>query len=100
VSAYDHLLIMDQGGFTPAVDNIYNAGIEIVKGILSGWNTTFAAGVEATNYVGDIFGSLGGEPNFGPGSVFQGDGAQGDGSSYTGYIKKRNAVAKRGFRLK
>ncbi|KAK9774367.1 putative Purine nucleoside permease [Seiridium cardinale] len=95
-SAYDHLLISSQGGFTPAVENIYYAGIEIVKGILHSWNCTFAAGVQPTNYIGDIFGSLGGEPDFGLGSVFSGEGAQTDGSSYTGYIKRSN-YGKRGF---
>lgn len=34
------------------------------------WNSTFAAGVNATNYIGDISGPLGGTPDFGPGSVF------------------------------
>ncbi|KAH6653807.1 putative purine nucleoside permease [Truncatella angustata] len=96
-SAYDHLLIDDQGGFTPAVDNIYLGGIEIVKGILLSWNCTFAAGIKPTNYVGDIFGSLGGEPDFGMGSVFSnGNGAQADGSSYTGAVKRSN-YGKRGF---
>ncbi|KGO76304.1 Purine nucleoside permease [Penicillium italicum] len=56
-----------QGGFLPAIENIYYAGIKVVEGILHEWNTTFAAGVKANNYVGDIFGSLGGVPDFGPG---------------------------------
>ncbi|EKV05456.1 Purine nucleoside permease, putative [Penicillium digitatum] len=56
-----------QGGFLPAIENIYVAGIKVVEGILDGWNTTFAAGIKANNYVGDIFGSLGGVPDFGPG---------------------------------
>jgi purine nucleoside permease len=55
-----------QGAFEPSVANIYNAGIEVVKGILSGWDSTFAAGMNASNYIGDIFGTLGGTPNFGP----------------------------------
>lgn len=41
-----------------------------MEGILNGWNTTFAQGVNATNYIGDIFGTLGGTPDFGPGSLF------------------------------
>ncbi|KAI0125656.1 purine nucleoside permease [Xylariales sp. AK1849] len=99
VSAYDHLLIVDQNGFNIAVENIYNAGIEIVKGITDSWNSIFAAGIAPTNYVGDIFGSLGGEPNFGPGSVFNGEGAKADGKSYSGYIK-RSKFGKRGARMK
>lgn len=34
------------------------------------WNRTFSAGVNATNYIGFIFGTLGGTPDFVPGSVF------------------------------
>ncbi|KAK5703672.1 hypothetical protein LTR17_021896 [Elasticomyces elasticus] len=58
----------NQGGFGPAIQNIYLAGIEVVTGILDGWNSTFAAGVNASNYVGDIFGTLQGgkTQDFGP----------------------------------
>ncbi|RAL63297.1 hypothetical protein DID88_004373 [Monilinia fructigena] len=72
-SAEYNLLYSNQGGFEIAVENIYLAGTEVIKGVLGGWNTTFAAGVNATNYIGDIFGSLGGEPDFGPGSEFGGE---------------------------
>jgi len=65
-SAYYNLLYSEQGAFEPAVQNIYLAGREVVGGILDNWNTTFAAGVNATNYIGDIFGTLGGTPDFGP----------------------------------
>lgn len=34
------------------------------------WSSTFAAGVNATNYIGDISGTLGRTPDFGPASVF------------------------------
>lgn len=87
VSAYDHLLINDQGGFDIAIDNIYYAGVEIVKGVLDGWNATFKAGVNATNYIGDVFGSLGGAPDFGPGSLTEGEGVEPDG--LTGDLEKR-----------
>lgn len=69
-SPEDNLFYAPQGGFDPAVANIYLAGIKVVEGILNGWNATFAKGINATNYVGDIFGSLGGKPDFGPGSMF------------------------------
>lgn len=45
----------------------------MVEGILSEWDSTFAKGILATNYIGDIFGSLGGTPDFGPGSAFNND---------------------------
>jgi purine nucleoside permease len=59
----------NQGAFVPAVQNIYLAGVKIVEGIVDGWNTTFAGGVNATNYVGNILGSIGGTPDFGPGPM-------------------------------
>ncbi|KAG6894991.1 hypothetical protein C0992_003633 [Termitomyces sp. T32_za158] len=59
----------DSVGFAPALTNIYIAGVEVIQGILNGWEETFAEGVPRTNYIGDIFGTLGGEPDFGPGSL-------------------------------
>lgn len=90
VSAYDHLLINEQGGFDIAIDNIYYAGVEIVRGVLDEWNSTFKAGVNATNYIGDVFGSLGGEPDFGPGSLTDGEAIEPDG--LTGDLEKRHVV--------
>ncbi|ESZ97134.1 hypothetical protein SBOR_2492 [Sclerotinia borealis F-4128] len=69
-SILDNLFFQDQG-YEPSIQNIYFAGVKVVEGILDGWDSTFAAGVEATNYVGDILGTLGGQPDFGPDSVFQ-----------------------------
>ena len=57
-------------GFDPSIRNIYLAGVKVVQGIVGGWDSTFAKGVKATNYVGDVFGTLGGTPDFGPGSIF------------------------------
>jgi purine nucleoside permease len=71
-SAIFNLFYADQGGFEPAVQNIYLAGVLVVEGILNGWDQTFARGIKPTNYIGDIFGTLGGSPNFGPGSIFSG----------------------------
>lgn len=65
-----NLFYADQGGFEPAIQNIYLAGVKVVEGILSEWDSTFSKGINATNYIGDIFGSLGGKPDFGPGSAF------------------------------
>ncbi|KAJ5807944.1 hypothetical protein N7474_009213 [Penicillium riverlandense] len=66
-SAAYNLLHANQGGFEPAIQNIYHAGIKVVKGILNGWDETFGPGVTPHNYIGDIFGTLGGQPDFGPG---------------------------------
>lgn len=90
VSAYDHLLIMDQDGFEIAVDNIYAAGVEIVAGVLDGWNATFKDGVTPSNYIGDVFGSLGGEPDFGPGSITNGTGVLPGGA--TGDLERRDGA--------
>ncbi|KAK0649047.1 purine nucleoside permease [Cercophora newfieldiana] len=78
VSAYEHLVVLHQNGFQLAIQNLFNAGIEIVKGILEGWDNTFEKGVKPTNYVGDIFGSLGGQPDFGLGSLIGGRGVEGE----------------------
>lgn len=59
----------NQGAFRPAVKNIYLAGVKVVEGIVEGWDATFAQGVDATNYVGNILGTIGGTPNFGPGPM-------------------------------
>ncbi|KAK0104306.1 hypothetical protein ONS96_005393 [Cadophora gregata f. sp. sojae] len=65
-----NLFFSNQGAFEPAVQNIYLAGTEVVKGILEGWKKTFERGVRPRNYIGDVLGTLGGKPDFGPGSVF------------------------------
>ncbi|KAL8761804.1 MAG: hypothetical protein Q9194_007644 [Teloschistes cf. exilis] len=65
-----NLFYANQGGFEPAIQNIYLAGVKVVEGILNEWESTFKKGVKPNNYIGDIFGSLGGAPDFGPGSEF------------------------------
>lgn len=65
-----NLFYANQGGFDPAIQNIYLAGVKVVEGILRGWKPLFEKGINATNYIGDIFGTLGGKPDFGPGSMF------------------------------
>ncbi|KAI0532594.1 purine nucleoside permease [Xylaria digitata] len=49
-----------------AVRNLYLAGSNIVYAILEGWAEKFDEGITAQNYVGDVFGSLGGIPDFLP----------------------------------
>lgn len=57
-SDLDNLFYDDQGGFLPAVKNIYLAGVKVVEGILDNWNSTFEKGIEPQNYIGDILGTL------------------------------------------
>lgn len=70
-SAADNLFI-GTPGFVPSIQNIHLAGVQVVTGIVSGWAQKFQWGIRPSNYVGDIFGSLGGQPDFGPGSIFGG----------------------------
>lgn len=64
-SAIQNLRYEDSGGLWPSINNIYLAGREVIGGILEGWNATFADGIEPDHYIGDILGTLGGDPNFG-----------------------------------
>ncbi|KAM3513488.1 hypothetical protein MY11210_002876 [Beauveria gryllotalpidicola] len=54
-----------QPGQAIAAQNMYSAGVHVVRGIVRGWDETFARGLAPDNYVGDMLGSLGGEPDFG-----------------------------------
>ncbi|KAJ7168284.1 purine nucleoside permease [Mycena crocata] len=74
-SGVDNLL-GEAPGFELALLNLHRAGVKVVEGIVREWNTTFTQGVAATNYIGDVFGSLGGQPDFGPGSLFGGKAAR------------------------
>ena len=86
-ATYNLLHSSDQGGFEIALENIYRAGIQVVKGIVKGWNQTFATGVKPRNYIGDIFGTLGGQPDFGPG--------RGEALADSGAFKKRSFSKRR-----
>jgi purine nucleoside permease len=66
----DNLFSVSQGAFQSSLYNLYLAGSPVVTGILAGWGQTFETGVTPKNYIGDIFGSLGGRPDFGPGGDF------------------------------
>ncbi len=85
-----NLFYANQGGFDPAIQNIYLAGVKVVEGILRGWGPLFEKGINATNYVGDIFGTLGGKPDFGPGSMFNNNPV----------VIKRSAKGVRGRRIR
>ncbi|KAH8769453.1 purine nucleoside permease-domain-containing protein [Hyaloscypha sp. PMI_1271] len=78
LSVLDNLFYSDQGGFLPAIQNIYLAGTPVIQGILKSWDSKFKKGVAPKNYIGDIFGTLGGTPDFGPGNVFAGASAKRD----------------------
>lgn len=65
VSDWEHLALSDQNGFEIAIDNSFYAGMAIINGILHGWDCVFEEGIQTDNYVGDIFGSLGGDPDYG-----------------------------------
>ncbi|PYH86412.1 putative purine nucleoside permease [Aspergillus uvarum CBS 121591] len=86
-----NLLYSTQGAFEPAVENLYNAGIKIVEGILANWNSTFAAGIKPRNYLGDIFGTLGATPDYGPGRA--------QALEEAGAILKKRSMGKRFVRL-
>ncbi|WAO93603.1 Hypothetical protein NCS54_01115400 [Fusarium falciforme] len=87
-SDLEHLTDSQQNGFSIAIDNIYNAGVKIVEGIVENWDCKFKGGVKADNYVGDIFGSLGGEPDFGFGSLTCGERVAPDGKDTTLAMKE------------
>ncbi len=72
-SAYQNLFFSDGVGYPLSVANIYIAGIKVVTDIISNWDSVYAGGIKPTNYIGDIFGTLGGKPDFGPYPYFKKD---------------------------
>ena len=61
-------LFEGSGDLEPAISNIYMAGSKVVIGILLEWNSTYGEGIPSNNYVGNIFRTLGGKPDFGSSS--------------------------------
>ena len=55
----ENLFYANQGGFPISLTNLELAGVKVVEGILKEWESTFRKGVKPSNYIGDIFGSLG-----------------------------------------
>ncbi len=55
VPEYQLFFYESSGGFGP-----------IIEGIVNEWEQTFKKGVKATTYIGDVFGTLGLTPDFGP----------------------------------
>ncbi|KAK4942314.1 hypothetical protein LTR10_017921 [Elasticomyces elasticus] len=66
-SILDNLLYVDDGAFTSSLENLVNVGVLIIKDILTNWASTYEIGIKADNYMGDVMGTLGGTPDFGPG---------------------------------
>lgn len=62
-----------QGGFGPAIQNILPAGRPFVEDVVANW-ALYEGGITPTNYLGDIFGTLGAE--YGPADF--GTGTKGD----------------------
>jgi len=67
IRATEELFYVDESGFQPSLQNIYNAGIEVVKKVIENWEPVYRWGVDADNYVGDVLESLAGgvEPDIG-----------------------------------
>lgn len=53
----------DQGGIQASLDNLFTASYAIVEDILNNWDNYTE--IQADNYLGDIFGTLGGKMDFG-----------------------------------
>ncbi|CRL19437.1 Purine nucleoside permease [Penicillium camemberti] len=64
-----HLLEASQSGTTPALENLYLAGVQIINDVKGNW-TDYKYGIKPDNYVGDILNSSGSTTvmDFGPGS--------------------------------
>lgn len=57
----------DKGGIGASLDNLVIAGLPFVHDVLANWDDVYETGEQfkPKNYVGDIFGTLGGVPDFG-----------------------------------
>lgn len=57
----------DQGGSHVAFVNLVNAGLPFVTDVISNWDSVYKSGdkYKPDNYIGDIYGTLGGTPDFG-----------------------------------
>lgn len=66
LSTYQYFFYADMGGLLPSLANLVLVGVPIVEGIVKNWASTYHKGIPPTNYIGDIYGSLGGVPDFGP----------------------------------
>lgn len=62
----DWFMNVSQGGSYVAVENLVNAGLPFIQDVITHWDDQYGPGVyHPSNFVGDYFGTLGGEPDFG-----------------------------------
>ncbi|KAG5419517.1 hypothetical protein I9W82_003284 [Candida metapsilosis] len=67
MSAYEYFFNRTDGGIQASLDNLVIAGTPILRDILNNWESVYEKGdkYSAKNYQGDIYGTLGGTPDFG-----------------------------------
>lgn len=65
--AFDFFQNYPKGGIDHSLHNMFVAGYPIIRDILDNWDTIYRTGetLKPENYIGDIYGTLGGKPNFG-----------------------------------
>ena len=64
LTAFQSRYEVGEGATVPGLTNSWNVIMTAVGDILSRWDSLYAAGIAAPNYVGDAKGSLGGTPEF------------------------------------
>ncbi|CAK9442304.1 uncharacterized protein LODBEIA_P60470 [Lodderomyces beijingensis] len=67
MNAVEYFFNRSDGGIQASLDNLVLAGTPIIHDILTNWDDVYAKGevYASSNYVGDIFATLGGKPDFG-----------------------------------
>lgn len=82
-------------GFAISIANLPAAGVPVVKGIVAQWHSRFKKGIKPRNYVGDIWGTLGGAPDYGPGSIFADKGSAANGGAVARRSLRRSSASAR-----
>ncbi|RCK65660.1 Purine nucleoside permease [Candida viswanathii] len=70
MSAYEYFFNRTDGGISASLDNLVLGGTPIIHDIIQNWDKVYEKGIKyaSKNYVGDIFATLGGTPDFGKSS--------------------------------
>ncbi|KAL6450353.1 NUP Purine nucleoside permease [Candida maltosa Xu316] len=70
MSAVEYFFNRTDGGIQASLDNLVIAGTPIIHDIVQNWDNVYEKGTKysSKNYVGDIFATLGGKPDFGKSS--------------------------------
>ncbi|RCK65651.1 Purine nucleoside permease [Candida viswanathii] len=70
LSAFEYFFNTDKGGISASLENLVLGGTPILHDIIQNWDTVYEKGIKyaSKNYVGDIFATLGGTPDFGKAS--------------------------------